>query len=56
MNKKQLIELLVQDYAQDENELKEMDKEELEELLEEFEDHSDMFPNGDENDGSHEWD
>jgi hypothetical protein len=33
-----------------------MKKEELEELLEEYEDHSSMFPHGDEYDGSHEWD
>lgn len=56
MKKAELIAYLVAEYNEDEEDLKDMTKEELEDLLEEYEDHSDMFPNGDEFDGSHEWD
>lgn len=56
MRKAELIDCLVDTYKEDREELKGMTKSELEELLEEYEDHSDMFPNDDEYDGSHEWD
>lgn len=55
MAKKQLIDILV-GYGEDEKEMKEMNEKELKDLLEEYTDHSDLFPNDDENDGSHEWD
>lgn len=54
--KQELIEYLVDTYHEDENELKKMKKDELKELLDEYEDHSGLFPNDDEYDGSHEWD
>ena len=56
MKKAELIEYLVETYHEDENMLKKMKKDELEELLENYEDHSDLFPNDDEFDGSHAWD
>ena len=56
MKKQELIDYLVDTYHEDKNELKNMKKDELEEILENYEDHSDMFPNDDEFDGSHEWD
>ena len=56
MKKQELINYLVDTYQEDKNELKNMKKYELEEILENYEDHSDMFPNNDEFDGSHEWD
>ena len=56
MKKQELIDYLVNTYHEDKNELKNMKKDELEEILENYEDHSDMFPNDDEFDGSHEWD
>ena len=56
MKKQELINYLVDTYHEDKNELKNMKKYELEEILENYEDHSDMFPNNDEFDGSHEWD
>lgn len=56
MKKQELIDYLVETYHEDKDELKKMKKEELEELLEEYEDHSGLFPNDDEYDGSHEWD
>ena len=56
MKKQELIDYLVDTYQEDKNELKNMKKYELEEILENYEDHSDMFPNNDEFDGSHEWD
>lgn len=46
MKKADLIDLLVSDYWQDEKELKKMTKAELEELLDELTDESNMFPNG----------
>ncbi len=33
-----------------------MKKDEIREKLDEYEDHSDLFPNDDEYDGSHSWD
>lgn len=56
MRKNELIEYLIENYTVDESELKKMSKDELEELLEEYEDHSSLFPNDDEYDGSHEYD
>ena len=56
MKKQELIDYLVDTYQEDKNELKNMKKYELEEILENYEDHSDMFPNNDEFDGSHERD
>ena len=56
MKKQELIDYLVDTYHEDKNELKNTKKDELEEILENYEDHSDMFPNDDEFDGSHEWD
>ena len=46
MSKSELIDLLVSDYWQDEDELKEMNKAALEDLLADLTDESDMFPNG----------
>ena len=46
MRKFDLIEYLVKKYQRDYEELKDMSKEELEELLVELEDDSDLFPNG----------
>ena len=46
MRKFDLIEYLVRKYQRDYEELKDMSKEELEELLVELEDDSDLFPNG----------
>lgn len=56
MAKKQLIDILVNRFGEDEREIRGMSEKELTELLEEITDHSDLFPNEDENDGSHEWD
>lgn len=56
MRKQELIEYLVNEYNEDKKELKNMTKQELEEILENYEDHGIMFPNNDEFDGSHEWD
>lgn len=56
MKKQELIEYLVETYDEDESELKAMRKEELEDKLDNYENHSDLFPNDDEFDGSHEWD
>ncbi|MCM1121185.1 MAG: hypothetical protein NC416_01240 [Eubacterium sp.] len=56
MKKRELIDYLVETYHEDKDELKKMKKDELEDLLNEIEDHSSMFPNDDEYDGSHEWD
>lgn len=56
MGKQELINYLFEKYREDKNELENMKEEELKERLEAYEDHSDMFPNGDEYDGSHEWD
>lgn len=50
MNKKDLIRILVDTYHEDEVELKKMSLSELKEILFELEDHSDLFPNGDEYD------
>ena len=55
-SKEALIRKLVNEYDEDENELKELSIAELRERLEEYEDHSDLFPNGDEFDGSHFYD
>jgi len=46
MTKTEIIEILVEDYRGDRKELKKMKKDELKELLEEYEDDSSMFPNG----------
>ena len=46
MRKFDLIEYLVRKYQRDYEELKDMSKEELVELLVELEDDSDLFPNG----------
>lgn len=56
MKKQELIDYLADTYQEDKDELKKRTKDELEDLLDEIEDHSSMFPNGDEYDGSHEWD
>lgn len=56
MTKRELIDYLVETYHEDREELKQMNKEELVEKLENYEDHSELFPNGDEFDGSHPWD
>ncbi len=54
MRKAELIDLLVSDYWQDESELKKMTKAELEELLDDLTDESDMFPNGRDYDAENE--
>lgn len=54
MRKAELIDLLVSDYWQDEAELKKMTKAELEELLDDLTDESDMFPNGRDYDAENE--
>lgn len=46
MRKNELIKILVDNYFQDYDEVSSLTKEELEELLEELEDSSDMYPNG----------
>ena len=46
MRKNELVKLLVDKYFQDYDEMVSSTKEELEELLEELEDSSDMYPNG----------
>ena len=46
MSKFDLIEYLVRKYQQDYEELKDLSKKELEDLLEELEDDGDLFPNG----------
>lgn len=56
MKKQEIIEILVNDYNEDRDDLEEMSKEDLQSMLMNYEDHSDLFPNGDEFDGSHEWD
>lgn len=56
MNKNDLISILVDNYSEDKERLRDMDLLELNELLSEYTDHSDMFPNDDEEDGSHSWD
>jgi len=45
-SKEDLIKLLVEEYNEDMDELKSMDINELEERLAEFEDDSDLYPNG----------
>ena len=50
--KEELIQILCERYHEDEKELQEYNEKELAELLHELEDHSDMYPNGDEYD---EW-
>lgn len=56
MRKEEIIDYLAETYDEDINELKKMDRNELEEVRKNYEDHSDFFPNDDEFDGSHEWD
>lgn len=56
MNKNELISILVDNYSEDKERLRNMELSELNELLCEYVDHSDMFPNDDEVDGSHSWD
>lgn len=46
MRKDEIINILVSNYHEDVREMKKMKKAELEELLEEYGDDSDMFPNG----------
>ena len=46
MSKFDLIEYLVRKYQQDYEELKDLSKKELEDLLAELEDDGDLFPNG----------
>lgn len=48
--KEELIQILCERYHEDEKELEEYNEKELAELLHELEDHSDMYPNGDEYD------
>lgn len=45
MKKKDLIEILVNDYHEDENEMKKMKRNNLEELLDEYSDTSSFHPN-----------
>ena len=54
MRKSELIEILHENYRKDLDELKEMRKDELEELYEELSDDSVWFPNGRDYD-SEEW-
>lgn len=42
-------------YHEDEEALKKLSLAELEEMLSELNDHSDLFPNGDEDDDSRSW-
>lgn len=56
MTKADLINTLVEEYYEDEEELRKLTRRDLQDLLEEKEDHSDMFPNDDEFDGSHDYD
>ena len=56
MTKTELKQYLIETYHVDSEELKDCSKEELLDMLHEFEDHSDLFPNDDEYDGSHDWD
>ena len=56
MTKQEIKEYLIKVYQVVPRDLKGMSKEELEELLENLEDTTLLFPNRDENDGSHEWD
>ena len=46
MKKNELIRILVDCFYQDEKEMREMTKEELEEMYRDLEDTSDMYPNG----------
>ncbi|MBQ7568666.1 hypothetical protein IJT17_07680 [bacterium] len=46
MTKKELIELLVSYYDCDEDELKEYSRADLQQLWDDYNDDSDMFPNG----------
>ncbi len=56
MSKKDIIRTLVEIYHEDEEDVKNLSKKELEECLEEYEDHSNQFIHEDEFDGSHSWD
>ena len=47
MSKSELISVLVNDLGEDREQLNEMSKKELEELLEELTDRSNLYPNGD---------
>lgn len=55
MGEKEIINLLVNRYHEDEEELKTLSLGELKEILNELEDHSDLYPNGDEDDDSRSW-
>ena len=55
LNKGDYIQALIE-YGEDEYELRKMDISELKELYEEYSDHSDLFPNDDEYDNSHNYD
>lgn len=55
MTKAEIIEILVDNYREDKEEMKKMKKDELEELLEEYGDHSSLFPNGRDYDAE-DWD
>lgn len=46
MSRQELIYYLVEKYQEDYEALKDMTKEELEDLLEDLEDDGDLFPNG----------
>lgn len=56
MTKEEIIAILHNEYQEDLDDLKEMTKQDLQNLLNDYEDHSDLFPNDDEYDGSHSWD
>ena len=56
MKASELQEILISQYHVDTDEVADMDESELQSMLDEFHDHSDLFPNEDEFDGSHEWD
>lgn len=55
MKKKELIDYLVEEYDEDRKELKKMTKDELQEMLENYTDTSDLFPNGRDYDAE-DWD
>ncbi|MGG7195407.1 hypothetical protein ACQPUI_01620 [Clostridium butyricum] len=55
MTKAEIIEILVDNYREDKQEMKKMKKDELENLLEEYGDDSTPFPNGRDYD-SEDWD
>jgi hypothetical protein len=56
MSREEIIHFLIENYGVDKEELQSLDLLELKEMLDDYEDHSDFFPNGDEYDGSHSYD